>query len=950
MYNGFQMQDLMSNVCAMQPNFLTFDGNYGNFQMTQEMPMTCLPTSGWTNFEGIEIPYITRNGVCFVPVKIVEERIISLIKQNVSNIEHPIASHAITDYEIMMLTNLLQGKYVFSSEDLLVNFDEFKSFFEQLKSACSAIPAMDNLDLNNGVDFQTTSVEGGWVQINNTVLPFVVKDNSMMVALNIVKYSAGLLLDIDVPTAHPNEEECLFLNEMCRKAEIAFKFALDTELVELILLSCMCSKKPFLRKLPNDNPFLAAEMIPDVDNVSEQVKDFTTAVFDDQQQALPEYSSHLPETVDRATSSKATQDFNENRKGDTTGIQANEAEVARISCTSINQTLNSFTTEESSAPETIVQQFDEIRVSKYIEPSSTTIRIADVDNRNVNDVITINDEESVSENTVSNAPAKIHLLPPPVQIDDAAMSNNLLSRARTKTSELSPCDQANAAATANDRPFSAQKNPIAMKKNVQCRTKTNAAPKVSDLQLSAHGTSAAKKIIVKINAKNSNPKQPVVILRKVTGQSTANQMFNNHKTTTNSSEGVNYPVPINTVYPPREPTAFPHFRGILETQSQADKEPFSCIDTPPFVSVSDEDSQRFSPYLGTFITTRPSATVRIPTSTVRNPTSSSTPAAEPPPTGISHNLAKRLVEFIPLSQVQRNHQVSTDSRETGINPQRAMRHAVGAKATTTLTYKSLNAFGKHITCFSKDKEHFILLEAVYRIFFPMFPPALVMNYIEAFIPLGTLSAEEEQEIISYYNIPTRNLNCTRTVNAYLFLASYSRILAALQPDQLRKVATTVTSSTSVGNELNFHTIPNDTQSGRIFQSPLISESSASPHAIERWPPMTITCAIGQSPFDGNRTNAENENVVIPSIQSYVNIQYPTNLIRLPSQPVMNYIGSVKVNSHQNNTMTLEQTDRLVAVPRLSIIPEPVKELELDNGVKRQKRKRPKVDNEVICID
>src|SRR6218665_2091905 len=217
---------------------------------------------GWTSLDGIEIPFVQRSdGQTFFPVRIAERKFLSQFANiNHFNVQNPLLSHYMYEAEALALTSSGCGE-VFTSRDLLVNLEDFRRFFEQVKEKCTQDSSK-----------KVTAV-GGWVQINNTVVPYIIKDDSVMVPLAIVRCAAGLLVGRDVPVVFPAEDECRFLNDSCKSAGISFDFTTTTELVELVLMSCMCDQRPFVRQLPNGNPFSVAD--PVAEEVSNKVIEAT---------------------------------------------------------------------------------------------------------------------------------------------------------------------------------------------------------------------------------------------------------------------------------------------------------------------------------------------------------------------------------------------------------------------------------------------------------------------------------------------------------------------------------------------------------------------------------------------------------------------------------------------------------------------------------------------------
>lgn len=202
------------------------------------------PVCAITVLDGVSIPFIMRGLQASVPVRLIERHFLSkYLNAGNLNVTSPIPSYYITETEADLLSSTGQG--VFTTQDLVVSLAGFIGMYEKLKKMFPVVQ----------------KPTGGWVQINNTVIPFVVKDDSKMVALSIVRCAAGLLMGREVPSVYPNQAECEFLNASCKEAGIQFEFTSRTELVELVLLECMCEENPVIRELPEGNPFAVAQFM-----------------------------------------------------------------------------------------------------------------------------------------------------------------------------------------------------------------------------------------------------------------------------------------------------------------------------------------------------------------------------------------------------------------------------------------------------------------------------------------------------------------------------------------------------------------------------------------------------------------------------------------------------------------------------------------------------------------
>lgn len=216
----------------------------GGYAERSSKPDTVNPVCAVTVLDGVSIPFIMRGLQASVPVRLIERHFLSKY-MNTGNLSvtNPIPSYYITETEANLLSTAGQG--VFTTQDLVVSLAGFLGMHEKLKKMFPVVQ----------------KPTGGWVQINNTVIPFVVKDDSKMIALSIVRCAAGLLMGREVPSVYPNQAECEFLNASCKEAGIQFEFTSRTELVELVLLECMCEENPVIRELPEGNPFAVAQFM-----------------------------------------------------------------------------------------------------------------------------------------------------------------------------------------------------------------------------------------------------------------------------------------------------------------------------------------------------------------------------------------------------------------------------------------------------------------------------------------------------------------------------------------------------------------------------------------------------------------------------------------------------------------------------------------------------------------
>ena len=203
---------------------------------------------GWTQMDEVMVPFIFRGSEKFVSVKMVESRLLSKfpkMKQgDLSNVG-PIYSYYVTDSEAKLLTEINKSCYKhgfgtkpFSTKDLIVSLDNFASFYSKAKKHFESKKAEDA-----AVARQLATPVGGWLQINNTVIPYLLRGGVKFIPLSVVKYGAGLLLDprINELKSACTDSELQLLNVACRTARVNFTFSSRTKLVKLESATRMCS-------------------------------------------------------------------------------------------------------------------------------------------------------------------------------------------------------------------------------------------------------------------------------------------------------------------------------------------------------------------------------------------------------------------------------------------------------------------------------------------------------------------------------------------------------------------------------------------------------------------------------------------------------------------------------------------------------------------------------------
>lgn len=224
---------------------------------------------GWTEVTNINIPYLVRKGQKYVSVRIVEQKILSKYPNSYPDEikkRPPLESHFITLNEAKLLNEINYnhcgceyGKKEFTKTDLIVllaDFIEFLNFVQntfpekgnQVKShQGNTLPQVTRVDHRGDSAIKETC---GWLQINNTVTPYLTRIKEKFVPVSIMKYAAKINLKDE--GFLPTKEECDLLNRMCTIAGFRFVFTSITRIISLSTIRIVHSV--IVKELPSDNP------------------------------------------------------------------------------------------------------------------------------------------------------------------------------------------------------------------------------------------------------------------------------------------------------------------------------------------------------------------------------------------------------------------------------------------------------------------------------------------------------------------------------------------------------------------------------------------------------------------------------------------------------------------------------------------------------------------------
>ncbi|KAL8595756.1 hypothetical protein ACOMHN_012175 [Nucella lapillus] len=260
---------------------------------------------GWATLDDINVPYIFRKGKRFVAVRIVEKKVLNKYPNSFPDElgrKEPLVSYFVTEAEATLLNEINTvhcsfeyGHQPFTTKDLIVDLVEFEDFYKLVKKTFpeNVLAAMTAADSGVGVGAGVPVSVGvpvgvpvsvgagvpvsgsrrasgedrkgvlskvcGWMQINNTVTPYILRALEKYVPLSVIQYAAQLLTKEQVEGHLPTAEECELLNETCRAAGFDFTFGRNTKLLHITEIRQRCQVKIF--DLPFDNPLQHAQYI-----------------------------------------------------------------------------------------------------------------------------------------------------------------------------------------------------------------------------------------------------------------------------------------------------------------------------------------------------------------------------------------------------------------------------------------------------------------------------------------------------------------------------------------------------------------------------------------------------------------------------------------------------------------------------------------------------------------
>ena len=268
--------------------------------LEEDLNLTTDGAFGWETIGKTSIPYILRGEEQYMSVRMVENKLLSkyprAYPEEISS-RPPLESEFMTTSEAMLLNEINRdhcdhgfGHDLFTTADVVVRVQEFNDFFAIVQKHFGILP----LEVKPGEvirhNQEMRHVTGGWLQVNNTIIPFVYREKGLLkfVPLAVVKYAAELLTDTNINGYELTQEECVFLTNICTDAGLSFNFQRPTKALSINLV-CQLSKNVIVKELPKGDPFAHAENWED--------ENWEDGIIEAQSLLSPTHSPRIPQSV-----------------------------------------------------------------------------------------------------------------------------------------------------------------------------------------------------------------------------------------------------------------------------------------------------------------------------------------------------------------------------------------------------------------------------------------------------------------------------------------------------------------------------------------------------------------------------------------------------------------------------------------------------------------------------
>ena len=199
---------------------------------------------GWRMIhDSASVPYLLRGKQQFVSVRMVEMEFLAkypntypdeIMKGSqpqglLSSFATPAEARLLNEINSVHCDNSY-GQEQFTTKDQLVSLEDFEKFYAIIRKhydqdTCADLQSTQSHPVQNSsvVSEEGVSNPGGcicgWLQVNNTVVPYVQRATWRLLPLPVLRHSAGLLCEVTVEGQEPTSQECTALNEMCQKVQ-----------------------------------------------------------------------------------------------------------------------------------------------------------------------------------------------------------------------------------------------------------------------------------------------------------------------------------------------------------------------------------------------------------------------------------------------------------------------------------------------------------------------------------------------------------------------------------------------------------------------------------------------------------------------------------------------------------------------------------------------------------
>lgn len=220
---------------------------------------------GWTKIDNVYIPYIFRSdNEKYVCVRLLEQKILkkypNVFPKELA-VREPLTSSFITMNEckvfnqLVRLQNKGQVSTKFDQDDVVVSLSDFIEFYNAVKKVFS--DWREEMDDSPKKEQLKIAVLSGWMQVNNTIVPYIRRRDTKLLPLAVLKHAASI--DICSEGLIPSDDECKELNRRCSDEGFKFVFKSSSKLVPLHDIEYIPNVQVF--ELPEKDPLTSAQYL-----------------------------------------------------------------------------------------------------------------------------------------------------------------------------------------------------------------------------------------------------------------------------------------------------------------------------------------------------------------------------------------------------------------------------------------------------------------------------------------------------------------------------------------------------------------------------------------------------------------------------------------------------------------------------------------------------------------